>query len=30
MKGIQQAMFMKNMALAGGALMIMYFTNGIH
>ncbi len=30
MKGVQQAMFMKNISLAGAALMIMYFTYGIH
>ncbi|MFZ1081525.1 MAG: DoxX family protein [Candidatus Kryptoniota bacterium] len=29
MKGVQQAMFMKNISLAGAALMVMYFNYGI-
>ncbi len=30
MKGIQQAQFLKNISLAGAALMLMYFANGTH
>ena len=30
MKQVQQIMFMKNLSLAGAALMIMYFTYGSH
>jgi putative oxidoreductase len=30
MKQVQQIMFMKNLSLAGAALMIMYFTYGLH
>lgn len=30
MKAMQQAMFMKNISLAGAALMLMYFNYGIH
>jgi len=30
MKQVQQIMFMKNMSMAGAALMIMYFTYGVH
>jgi putative oxidoreductase len=30
MKQVQQAMFMKNISLAGAALMIMYYSYGLH
>ena len=30
MKQVQQIMFMKNLSMAGGALMLMYFTYGVH
>jgi len=30
MKQVQQIMFMKNMSIAGAALMLMYFTYGLH
>ncbi len=30
MKAVQQAQFLKNLSLAGAALMIMYYTYGLH